>query len=135
MSEKHIHETAGVKAKLESGSEHARKALEVTAEAAKNVGQSVKKEAQEAFATGKEYLGKAAQSFGEAATETYDVFCGQANEKAQAYRTRAELALHEASDKVRDIQNDAQDYIRSHPLKSVGIALGIGFLLATIFRR
>ncbi len=129
------HDTSAVKAKLESGSEHARKAWEATSEAAKNVSGTLKKEANEAFVTGKEYLGKAVESFGEAASETYCTIRGQASEKAQEYRAKAESALEEASTRAKNMQSKTEQYIRANPLKSVGLALGVGFLLAAIFRR
>lgn len=123
------------KHKLETGSEHARSAWGATTEAAKNVGTTIKKEATEAFATGKEYLGKAVQSFGEAASETYDVVRGQASETAQAYRAKAKCAMDEVSVRAKNVQAKAEDYIRTYPLKAVGIAVGVGALLAAILRK
>jgi ElaB/YqjD/DUF883 family membrane-anchored ribosome-binding protein len=129
------HDTSVVKTKLESSSEHARKAWEATSEAAKNVSNALKKEANEAFVTGKEYLGKAVQSFGEAASDTYSNLREQAGEKAQEYRTKAESAIEDASTRAKDMQSKTEQYIRTNPLKSVGLALGVGFLLAVIFKR
>lgn len=124
-----------IQAELKSGSEEAQKAWEATSEAAKNVGGTLKKEANKAFTTGKEYLGKAVESFGEAASGTYGTIRGQASEKAQAYRAKAESVLEEASEKAKNMQSETERYIRDNPLKSVGLALGLGFLLAAIFRR
>ncbi|PWU11393.1 MAG: hypothetical protein C5B47_00935 [Verrucomicrobia bacterium] len=129
------HDTSEIKAKLESGSDHARKAWEATSEAAKNLGSTLKKEANEAFTRGKEHMEKAVKSFGEAASETCCTLRGQAQEKVQEYRTKAESALEEAASRAKNMQNKTEDYIRTNPLKAVGLALGAGFLLAAILRR
>jgi ElaB/YqjD/DUF883 family membrane-anchored ribosome-binding protein len=134
MIQKHEEKTAAQE-KFESGAEHVQQAWEATTEATTKVGEVVKKEAQEAFTSGKKYLGKAVQSFGEAATESYDILRDQAQERAQEYRLKAEQALQEASSKAKDVQCEAENYIRTYPFKSICIALGAGFVLATIFRR
>jgi ElaB/YqjD/DUF883 family membrane-anchored ribosome-binding protein len=126
---------SAIKANLESGSEETQRAWEATSEATKNVSGTLKKEANKAFVAGKEYLGKAVESFGEAASGTYGTIRGQASEKAQAYRAKAESVLEDASTKAKNMQSETERYIRDNPLKSVGLAVGIGFLLAAIFRR
>jgi ElaB/YqjD/DUF883 family membrane-anchored ribosome-binding protein len=43
--------------------------------------------------------------------------------------------LDDASGYAQSYQTEAEAYIRENPLQSVGIALGVGFLLGIIIRR
>ena len=54
---------------------------------------------------------------------------------AEEYRDKAEQVWHEAKDRVRTFQEDADQYVRENPTKAVFTALGIGFVLGLIFRR
>lgn len=110
--------------KLESGAEHAKKAMEAATEAGKAVGETVKKHAHTVIETGKEHLGAAAKDIGGAASATYDQIRGQARQVATDYRSKAE-----------NFQGEIESYVRENPLKAVGIALGAGFLLGVILRR
>lgn len=121
--------------KLESGTEHAKKALDAASEASKTVGDTVKKQAQAAYETGREHLTAAAKDLSEAASAKYEEIRGQAQSKAEDYKGRAKAAIDDATAKAQDFQGDAESYIRENPLKAVGIALGVGFVLGVIFRR
>jgi ElaB/YqjD/DUF883 family membrane-anchored ribosome-binding protein len=110
--------------KLESGAEHAKKALDAATEAGKAVGETVKKHASSVLETGKEHLGAAAKDLGDAATAKVGEIRGQAREVANQYRAKAE-----------NLQGDAESYIRENPLKAIGIAVGIGFVIGVILRR
>ena len=53
---------------------------------------------------------------------------------AEEYRGKAEEVWSDAKDRARTLQEKSEDYVRQHPLKAVLTALGIGFVLALIFR-
>lgn len=110
--------------KLESSAEHAKKAIGAASEAGKAVGDTVKKHAQEAYQSGREHLTAAAKDISDAASAKYDEIRGQARAKAETYRAKAE-----------NLQSDTESYIRENPLKSIGIAVGVGFVLGVILRR
>lgn len=128
-------ETAIAGQKLESSTEHAKKAIGAAADATKAVGSTVKKQAQSAYETGKEHLTAAAKDLSEAATATYQDIKKQASAKTDEVKGRAQAALGEASTRAKTYQEEAESYIRQNPLQSVGIAVGVGFLLGIIFRR
>ena len=121
--------------KLESSSEHAKKALDAAAEAGRAVGETVKKHAKSAYDAGREHLGAAAKDLGEAASASYGDIRDQARTKADEFRGRAQSVYSDASAYAQDYQSEAEAYIRSNPLQSVGIALGVGFLFGLILRR
>ena len=121
--------------KLESSSEHAKKALDAASEAGRVVGETVKKHAKAAYDAGREHLGAAAKDLGEAASATYGDFRDQAKTKAEQLRGRAQSAYTDATACAQDYQSEAEAYIRANPLQSVGIALGVGFLFGLILRR
>jgi ElaB/YqjD/DUF883 family membrane-anchored ribosome-binding protein len=54
---------------------------------------------------------------------------------ADQYRERAEEYWNDASSRVRNFQEDTEQYVRENPTKAVFTALGIGFVLGLIFRR
>jgi ElaB/YqjD/DUF883 family membrane-anchored ribosome-binding protein len=54
---------------------------------------------------------------------------------AGEYRGKVEQTWHDARDRVRTFQEDADKYVRANPTKTVFTALGIGFVLGLIFRR
>jgi len=133
MSDTHENNTAAKK--LESSSEHAKKAIDAATEAGRVVGETVKKHAKAAYDAGREHLGAAAKDLGEAANAGYDDFREQARHKAEELRGRAQSAYQDASARAQSYQSDAEAYIRENPLQSVGIALGVGFVLGLILRR
>jgi ElaB/YqjD/DUF883 family membrane-anchored ribosome-binding protein len=51
------------------------------------------------------------------------------------YLGRAEGIWDDARHRVRSFQGDSEQYVRENPTKAVFAALGIGFVLAFIFRR
>jgi ElaB/YqjD/DUF883 family membrane-anchored ribosome-binding protein len=51
------------------------------------------------------------------------------------YRGKADQVWDDARDRVRTFQKDAEHYVRENPTRAVFTALGIGFILALIFRR
>ena len=51
------------------------------------------------------------------------------------YRGRAEGIWDDTRRRVRSFQDDSEQYVRENPTKAVLTALGVGFVLALIFRR
>lgn len=121
--------------KLESSTEHAKKALDVASEATKVVKETVKQNAQAILDAGKEHIGAAAKDLGDAATATYEDLRNQAKAKAEVYQEKARVAWGDAASRAQTYQSEGEAYIRQNPLKAVGIAIGVGFLLGIIFRR
>jgi ElaB/YqjD/DUF883 family membrane-anchored ribosome-binding protein len=71
---------------------------------------------------------------------------GQAGEKIQEARAKAEDTVKQAKDRLdgmhrsatqraKEAVGDAEDYVRSNPWKSVGIAAGIGLMLGLLFNQ
>lgn len=56
-------------------------------------------------------------------------------EKSAEARHRGEAAYAEISARANDLERQATDSIRRHPLQALGIAAGIGFLAALLTRR
>jgi ElaB/YqjD/DUF883 family membrane-anchored ribosome-binding protein len=54
---------------------------------------------------------------------------------AKDYTEKASTALDEAKKHVRTLREDAEDYVRTNPMKAVFTALGVGFMLGTTFKR
>jgi ElaB/YqjD/DUF883 family membrane-anchored ribosome-binding protein len=54
---------------------------------------------------------------------------------AKDYTEKAAGALDEAKKRVRTLQENGEDYVRTNPTKAVLAALGVGFILAIIFKR
>ena len=121
--------------KLESSTEHAKKALDAAASAGRVVGETVKAQAKQAYEASRGHLGAAAKDLGEAASSTYQDLRDQARVKTEDLRYRANHLLDDATDYAQTYQTEAEAYIRENPLRSVGIALGVGFLLGIIIRR
>jgi Uncharacterized conserved protein len=121
--------------KFESGTAHAKAALEETTAAAKEVFETGKKRAQTAIASSKEHLSKAAKDLSEAANVKYKNIREQAASKAEEYKGRAREALSGATTKAQTLQDETEQYIRDNPLQAVGIALGVGFVIGLIMRR
>lgn len=125
MSEKNTQDkSSSVHKKLESGADHAKKALDAATAASKQVGETVREQAQTAYETGREHLTAAAKDLSAAANVKYQEIRSQAKDTAEDYRNRA-----------KSFQGDSESYIRENPLRAVGIAIGVGFVLGVLFRR
>ena len=70
------------------------------------------------------HAGKAAEDLHSAAGAMTDEYLG-----------RAEGIWDDARRRVRSFQDDSEQYVRENPTKAVFTALGVGFVLALIFRR
>ena len=136
MSETNSEEKSDVtQAKLESSAEHAKQAINAASEATKTVGETVKRQAQSAYETGREHLTAAAKDVSDAAAAKYEAFRGQAKTFAEDYKGRAQSAWSDASVKAQNVRAMPRLTSDSYPLKAVGIALGVGFLMGVLFRR
>ena len=135
MSETHTEKQSAAGKKLESSAQHAKQALGAATEASKAVGETVKQHAQAVYATGREHLTAAAKVVSEAASVKYQELRDQAQDLAQNYKGRAKSAYEGAAARAQTFQGDTESYIRENPLKAVGIAVGVGFVLGVIFRR
>jgi ElaB/YqjD/DUF883 family membrane-anchored ribosome-binding protein len=54
---------------------------------------------------------------------------------AGEYRERGKEVWDDALHRVRNFQDDSQQYVRANPTKAVVTALGVGFVLGLVFRR
>jgi ElaB/YqjD/DUF883 family membrane-anchored ribosome-binding protein len=54
---------------------------------------------------------------------------------AHEYRERGKEVWDDALHRVRSFQDDSQQYVRANPTKAVVTALGVGFVLGSVFRR
>ena len=81
-------------------------------------------QAEEKAESGVTNARKAAEDLRSAAGTTADDYLG-----------RAEGKWDDARRRVRGFQDDGEQYVRENPTKAVFAALGIGFVLAFIFRR
>ena len=54
---------------------------------------------------------------------------------ADEYRERGKEVWDDTLHRVRNFQDDSQQYVRENPTKAVFTALGVGFVLGLIFRR
>jgi len=127
--------TPGVDEKLVSSQKHAKQALEVTTRAAKAAFEASKEHATVAFKEGKEHVTAAAQDLTHAATAKVEEVRTQVGTVAQTYKGRAEQVFNDASIRARTFQDDGESYIRENPLRAVGIAVGVGFVLGLLIRR
>jgi len=87
-------------------------------------GPAVPPEAKEEAKRGETHVRKAAEDLRSAAGATADEYLG-----------RAEGVWDDARRRVRGFQDDGEQYVRENPTKAVFAALGVGFVLAFIFRR
>lgn len=56
-------------------------------------------------------------------------------EKGAEARQRGEMAYAEISQRASELERQAADSIRKHPIQALGIAAGVGFLAALLTRR
>ena len=110
--------------KLESSQAHAKKALDATAAAAKEIAGTARSVAQSAYQESKGELSAAARDIGHAACATYDSLAEQTATLSQHY-----------CEKACELEVELVEYVREKPLQSVGIAFGIGLLLGVILNR
>lgn len=121
--------------KIESSTEHAKKAIDAAASAGRVVGETVKAQTKVILDAGREHLGAAAHDIGDAAAATYNDLREQAKSKTDILRHRADTFLDDASSYAQAYQSETEAYIRENPLQAVGIALGVGFVLGLLIRR
>ncbi len=62
-------------------------------------------------------------------------FLHAADDKAQQIKAKAEHVYSDAKGKAQEIRKDTEVYVKEHPLTSVCIALGAGFLIGMLARR
>lgn len=53
---------------------------------------------------------------------------------AQEYQNQAQQSLEETKGRVRNWQEEGEEYVRAKPMKAVFIALAIGFVLSRMLR-
>ena len=87
-------------------------------------GPAVPPQAGEKAERGMTHARKAAEDLRSAAGAMTDEYLG-----------RAEGIWDDARRRVRSFQDDSEQYVRENPTKAVFSALGVGFVLALIFRR
>jgi len=132
--------------KLESSQAHAKKALHVTANAAREVADAAKSSARTAYSTGREELGAAAHDLKHAARSTYEDLSKTAREKYSDLSNQARERYNEAAERTIDaaaeyraqfdeIADQAEDYVRDNPFRAVGITFAAGLLIGLLLRR
>ena len=86
----------------------------------------------------KEGLREARSEIREGANEA-KVDLARLGERAQVYADRAghavEQGWHDAVDRSRDLAARSGDVVRQNPLATIGIAVGVGFILAKLLSR
>lgn len=110
--------------KFESSQAHARKALETTAAAARELAGTARSVAQTAYRDSKEELSAAARDLGEIAYEKYASLADQTAHMTQQYRERAS-----------EFEEEISGYVREKPIQALGIAFGVGLVLGVILNR
>ena len=110
--------------KLESSQAHAKKALDSTTSAAREIAGVARSAAQSAYREGKDELSAAARDIGDVARATYSSLAEQTVAFTDQYR-----------EKISDLEVEVVEYVREKPLQAVGIAFGIGLLFGIILNR
>jgi len=110
--------------KLESSQTHAKKALETTAAAARELAGTARSVAQAAYRDSKEELSAAARDTSDIAYAKYASLAEQTANMTQQYRERA-----------CELEQEVTGYVRENPLQSLGIAFGVGLVLGVILNR
>lgn len=83
----------------------------------------------------KDFAATQPQTVKAVAVDKAQQFREAAAEKAQAFKAEAQVKLKEGAQKLKDIQADAEVYIRENPTKAVLTAAGIGLVIGLIVRR
>jgi ElaB/YqjD/DUF883 family membrane-anchored ribosome-binding protein len=78
---------------------------------------------------------RAAEELKAAAEQTAKDWARAADATAEDLRHKAELALKTTRMRLKSLHDESETYIREHPLKSVLVALGAGFLAGILIRR
>ncbi|MBM3857741.1 MAG: DUF883 family protein [Verrucomicrobia bacterium] len=110
--------------KLESSQLHAKKALETTAAAARELAGTARSVAQAAYHDSKEELSAAARDLGDLAYAKYSSLADQTANMTQQYRERA-----------CEFEQEVTGYVREKPIQALGIAFGVGLVLGVILNR
>jgi ElaB/YqjD/DUF883 family membrane-anchored ribosome-binding protein len=76
------------------------------------------------------------------AEDLLKITAGDASDKAQVAREQLASALDAAKDSCQDLEQKAiegmkaaDQMVREHPYKSIGVAFGVGLLLAVLLKR
>ena len=110
--------------KLESSQAHAKKALDTTTAAAREIADSARVLAHSAYCESKDELSAAARDVKHAASATYASFADQTSAVTNKWCERAS-----------EIEEELIEHVREKPLQAIGVAFGIGFFLAIILNR
>ena len=110
--------------KLESSQQHAKRALDTTTSAAREIAGAARSVAQSAYRESREELSAAARDMSDAACATYASLAEQTTAMS-----------HQCCEKASEFEAELMDYVREKPLQSVGIAFGVGIFLGIILSR
>ena len=78
---------------------------------------------------------RVADEFKSAAEAKAREWAQAADQTAEQIRARAEAALEDTKVRLESIHRQTEGYVREHPLKSVLVALGAGFLVGLLTRK
>ena len=132
--------------KLQSSQIHAKKAFDATAAAAREVAETAKASALNAYSASRGELEAAALDLKDAARSTYDDLSKTAKAKygdlsEQAIKRYGDVADRtsetalEYKAQLEDLAVQAEDYVRDKPFRAVGITFAVGLLIGLLLRR
>ena len=78
---------------------------------------------------------RAAEEFKTAAETKAREWVHAADQTAEQIREKAEAALEDTKVRLESLHKQTEGYVREHPLKSVLVALGAGFLVGLLTRK
>ncbi|MDH4470027.1 MAG: hypothetical protein QE493_03525 [Verrucomicrobiae bacterium] len=110
--------------KLESSQQHAKKALETTTAAAREIADSARFVAQSAYRESRNELSAAASDMKHAACATYSSLADQTSEVANKWCERA-----------TELELELSEHVREKPLQALGVAFGVGLFLGILLNR
>ncbi|MFZ4115817.1 MAG: DUF883 family protein [Chthoniobacterales bacterium] len=110
--------------KLESSQQHAKRALEKTTAAAREIADSAYSVAQSAYHESKSELSAAARDITHAARATYSSLADQTN-----------VITDEWYQKASEIEAELSEHVRQKPLQALGVAFGIGLVVGILLNR
>lgn len=110
--------------KLESSQQHAKKALETTTAAVRDIADSARVTAQSAFYESKNELSAAARDVKHAASATYASLAEQTSAVTSRWCERA-----------YEVEEELTEQVREKPLQALGVAFGIGLFLGILLNR